>query len=308
MSVNDRFAVLDTPEVTHDTSKTSTMSDGQHFVILGGGSAAMSAAIKAGEMGAKVTIINGGLRFGGTCVNVGCVPSKALIRAAEANHRANHHPFSGISASSRISDFKALIQQKRDLVDHMQQTKYEDIFYSLPNTARIDGFGKIVGPGKIEVNGEIIEADNILIATGATQYVPDVSGLEDSGYLTNESAFELDELPESMIVLGGRYIALETAQMFSRLGSRVTLLQRSARILPNESADLTDELTSYLEIEGVQIITGVALQNVSREGDLAVVKAEVDGIARTFTASEILVATGRTPNTQNLGLDSVEIA
>lgn len=278
-----------------------------YLVIIGGGSAAFSAATKANEFGAKVTIINDGLPIGGTCVNVGCVPSKTLIRAAEVQHRARRHQFKGIASDSKVTDFKALFQQKKELVESLRQAKYLDVVADLPDFQLIEGYARFAASDTVIVNNETIKADRILIATGVTSYIPSVPGLEESGYLTNVSAFELTALPESMIVLGGRYIALECAQMFARLGTKVTVLQRSSRILPTESEDLTDELTGYLKEEGIEVVTGVALEQVSREDGRIFVKAKVNGRGQTFHAEHVLVATGRIPNTKNMGLENAGI-
>jgi len=278
-----------------------------HLLIVGGGSAAFSAAIKADELGAKVTIINDGLPIGGTCVNVGCIPSKTLIRAAEVQHRALRHNFKGITSDSKITDFRALFQQKTELVEELRQAKYLDVVADLPDFQLIEGRAQFVASNTVKVNGETFRADRMLIATGATSHIPPVPGLEESGYLTNVSAFELTELPKSMIVLGGRYIALECAQMFARLGTKVTILQRSSRILPTESEDLTDELTRYLKDEGIDVVTDVALQEVSKANEKFFVKAKVNGHDQTFQAEHVLVTTGRTPNTKDMGLENIGI-
>jgi len=281
--------------------------DALHLVILGGGSAAFAAAIRASELGARATIVNDGLPTGGTCVNVGCVPSKTLIRAAEVLHRANRHAFAGIRSSAEVADFSAVIGQKRELVEQLRQAKYLDVIADVPAIRLVQGRARFVSVREVAVNGERIQGDRFLIATGATAFVPPVEGLETAGYLTNESAFELEHLPESLIVLGGRYIALETAQMFARLGSRVTILQRSDRILPTETPDLTDALTGFLREEGLQVETGVAVESVRREDGMAVVEVVQGEMKRTYRASQILVATGRRPNTEGLGLELVGV-
>lgn len=284
--------------------ETTSSNKTDHLVIIGGGSAAFSAALKASELGASVTMINGGLPIGGTCVNVGCVPSKTLIRAAEAVHRANSRVFDGIETSGRVTDFKAVMAQKRALVEDLRKAKYMDVVADLPNFRRIEGMARLIGANAVEVNGERMTADRILIATGASPLIPSIPGIEESGYLTSETAFELEELPESIIVLGGRYIALEVAQMFSRFGSRVTVLQRSPRILPTEGEDLTGALTKYLADDGVEIVTGVALKRVYKENGGTAVEAVVGGESRVFKAAHLLAATGRKPNTEGLGLEN----
>ncbi len=282
---------------------TNNVSNSADLVVIGGGSAAFAAAIKAGELGARVTMINAGLPIGGTCVNVGCVPSKTLIRAAETNHRANHHNFHGIETQGRVTDFHKIMEQKTALVKQLRQAKYLDVIADQKGMRIIDGQATLFARDKVEANGEIIQADRILIATGATTNVPPVPGLAESGYLTNETAFELEQLPESLIVLGGRYIALELAQMFSRLGSRVTVLQRSPRILPTETEDLTSKLTGYLAEEGIDVVTGVTLSEISRRNNGVLVKAIINGAPKEFRASQILIATGRKPNTSGMGLE-----
>lgn len=281
--------------------------DALHLVILGGGSAAFAAAIRAVELGGRATIVNDGLPTGGTCVNVGCVPSKTLIRAAEVLHRANRHGFAGIRSSAEVADFSAVIEQKRELVEQLRQTKYLEVIADVPAIRLVRGRARFVSEREVAANGERIEGDRFLIATGAATFVPPIEGLEAAGFLTNESAFELEHLPDSLIVLGGRYIALETAQMFARLGSRVTILQRSDRILPTETPDLTDALTGFFREEGIQVETGVTVDSVRREDGMAVAEVVQGETRRTLRASEFFVATGRRPNTEDLGLDVVDV-
>lgn len=277
------------------------------LVVVGGGSAAFAAAIKASELGGRVVIINDGLPIGGTCVNVGCVPSKTLIRAAEATHQAGHHHFDGITGHSRVTDFAAVTRQAQALVAELRQKKYVDVVADDPNITIIQGRASLVSEHLVEVNGQRLKAKNILIATGARTFVPDIPGLGEVGYLTNETAYRLEKQPEHLIVLGGRYIALENAQLFARLGSRVTVLQRSARILPTEAADMTDALTGYLSEEGIDVHTGVAVASVRREGEVVVVETRIDGAVNTFRGSHLLLATGRQGNTERLGLEALGI-
>ncbi len=287
------------PPSTNGQGEDSEMFD---LVSIGGGSAAFAAAIKTSELGGRAVIINDGLPIGGTCVNVGCVPSKTLIRAAEATHQAAHHHFDGITGHSRVTDFAAVTRQAQALVAELRQKKYVDVVADDPNITIIEGRASLVSEHLIEVNGQRLMAENILIATGARTFVPDIPGLDDVGYLTNETAYRLEEQPEHLIVLGGRYIALENAQLFARLGSKVTVLQRSARILPTEAADLTDALTGYLSEEGIDVRTGVAIESVRREGDEIVVETMIGGAVYTFRGSHLLLATGRQGNTESLGL------
>jgi len=278
-----------------------------HLVIIGGGSAAFAATTRAAERGWRVTIINDGLPIGGTCVNVGCVPSKVLIRAAEVHHRAGHHSFAGIESRSTVADFGALTRQTLALVASLRQEKYLDVVKDLPGVEIIHGRARLIAPGEVEVAGRKLAADRILIATGARTMIPDIPGLAETGYLITDTAFELSQAPASLIVVGGRYIALECAQMFARLGVKVTVLQRSARILPTESAVLTDALTVYLEGDGAEVVTGVEMRSVRSTGIGVEVETIVHGERRIFSAEHILMATGRTPNTGNMGLETVGV-
>jgi len=278
-----------------------------NLIILGGGSAAFAAAIKAHELGARVTIVNDGLPIGGTCVNVGCVPSKNLIRAAEALHRASHPGFPGIEARAKLSDFGAIMAQKRELVEQLRQAKYLDVVSDLPGVKILSGHGRLLDPRTVEIDGEKLRSEKILLATGASPVIPPVPGLEEAGVLTSKEALELDHLPKAIIILGGRYIALELAQMFARFGSGVTLLQRSDRILPAESSDLTERLTVYLSGEGIEVITGVTLVSAERTGDQVIIGAEVNGKPRAFRANKVIAATGRRPNTKGIQADKAAV-
>lgn len=278
-----------------------------HLIVLGGGSAAFAAAVRAHELGTRVTIVNARLPMGGTCVNVGCVPSKALIRAAEAHHRALHHGFAGIDSASRVADFAAVMAQKRSLVEALRQAKYADVIRDLEGVRYVEGQGRLVDARTVDADGRRLNGDAVLIATGSSPDVPDVPGIASSGFLTSQSLYEVDRLPPSMLVLGGRYVALENAQLFARLGTRATIMQRSSRILPGEAPDITDTLTAILEAEGVEVVTGVSAESVRRDGEDVEVQASVDGQAQTFRARHLLAATGRPPNTRGLGLEALGI-
>lgn len=284
-------------------SSDASSAGGKHLLIVGGGGAAFAAALKASSLGAKATIINDGLPMGGTCVNVGCVPSKTLLRAAEALHRAQHPPpFAGISTSGRLADFSAVIRQKRELVEQLRQAKYAGVIGDDPHIVFRSGRGRLVDARTVEVAGEQLRGDAVLIGTGARPAAPSIPGLDQVRFLTNETVFELPALPASMLVLGGRYIALEIAQLFARLGTRVTVLQRSGRILPDQSAGLTGELTRHLAAEGIRVVTGVKALHIAEEGGETVLEAMIAGQRQVFRAERLLLATGRRPNTDALGL------
>jgi len=283
------------------------MKNSIDIAILGGGSAAFSAALKADELGASSVIINGGLPMGGTCVNVGCVPSKTLLRAADALHKTRRNPFNGIEITGRLTDFKSVITQKRELVESLRQAKYLDVIKDSPNIKLIEGRGRLVDSATVNVNGENIIAEKIIIATGSAPQLPPIKSLAESGYLTSESLFELDELPESVVVLGGRFIALECAQMLSRFGARVTVLQRSSRIIPNQTEEISLALAGYLESEGIKIVTGVSIESVERGSRGVTINATVGGKTQTYNAAHLLVALGQRANTRETGLENAGV-
>lgn len=277
------------------------------LIIIGGGSAAFAAAIKASELEKKVLMINDGLPIGGTCVNVGCVPSKTLIRTAEQFHIANHPNFSSIKTSDNKIDFKEVIRQKTELVEELRQHKYINVLKDDSNVTILKAYGRLIDKNTIEADGKKYFAEKILIATGSTTFVPDIPGLKEINYLTNETLYDLEELPKHLIVIGGRYIALENAQMFARLGSKVTILQRSFRILPDEMPDVTESLREYLEEEGIEIITGVKINSIHMEEGKFLIDSSVKDEAETIQGTHIFVATGRKGNVKGFGLEEVGV-
>ena len=278
------------------------------LIIIGGGSAAFAAAIHADSMKKTTLMINGGLPFGGTCVNVGCVPSKFLIRAAESIHHASSSNFNGVITSRPTINFAEIIKQKTALVDDMQQRKYMDLLPGLPHLKVIEGKAKFVEKNIVEVNGEVYEGYKIIIATGATTLIPEIHSINDVPYLTSKTLFELEEQPQSLIILGAGYIALEIAQAYHRMGTKVTIIQRSISILSKEVKDVTDELEKHLRAEGITILTGATVNKVWKEGkNIKVSYSTPSNETEAIEGSHILLATGTKGNTEDLGLEKVGI-
>jgi mercuric reductase len=272
------------------------------LIILGGGAAAFAAALKASEMDTKVMMIERGV-IGGTCVNVGCVPSKNLLGIGELIHECLNNNLDGESSKLINFDFRKIIKDKNSLVLNLRNQKYSDVLESMPNTKFIQGNAKFRSQNEIEVNGKILRAKNILIATGSSAAVPLIKGIESVDYLTNIEALSLEERPESMIIIGGRALGLEFAQMYSRLGTKVTLLQRSDKIIPEEEPEISDALRSYLEEEEIEIHTGVKIESVRSEGREKVVSVQ----GSEFRAEKLLMSTGRRPNTDDLALENASV-
>lgn len=248
-------------------------------------------------MGGKATK---GATIGGTCVNVGCVPSKNLIMVGNAFHEAAQSPFEAIEYGRTKLDFRKAIAEKDALVREMRKSKYADVVGRLRNVEYIAERGRFLSKNEVKAGDKTIRGKKFLIAVGAKAKRLRVKGIEDVDYLTNEEALSLKELPESLIVIGGRALGLEFAQMYSHLGTKVTVLQRSDRILPEGEPEISDALRGYLQDEGIGIETGVELMSVSRSGGTKAVRASVRGKEREFRADQLLLAVGREPNTAYL--------
>jgi mercuric reductase len=274
---------------------------GFDLAVIGAGSAGFSAAIIATEAGKRVALIGHGT-IGGTCVNVGCVPSKTMIRAAEALHGARTaHRFPGLHGEAQIADWAALVAAKDDLVSTLRQKKYADLLPGYDGVTYIDEGPARLVPGGVEVGGRKITAPKIIVATGGRPAVPDIPGIEAVPTLDSTSLLELDQLPEILIFLGGGYIGVELAQMMARMGARVTIVCRS-RLLPRTEPEVSEALTATLRAEGLTILDGATYDSARRDGDRAVLTVTVDGAARDLKADHLVLTTGRAPNTEELGL------
>lgn len=292
--------------VTRLDSRATRTSSTPDLVVIGAGSAGFSAAIRASELGATVALIGDGT-IGGTCVNVGCVPSKTLIRAAEALHRANSaQRFAGISGGGRLDDWSALIAQKDRLVADLRAAKYqallpeyETIRY-LPSRARFT-------PAGIEAAGTMFPADRVLIATGASAAVPTIPGMDGVPYLTSTAALALEALPASLLIIGGGVIGCELGQMFARFGVAVTIVCRT-RLLPGSEPEISDALAGYLRDEGITIRDGARYHAIRRSETGIALDVMIEDRTETIEAARVLVATGRRANTDDMGFEAAGIA
>jgi mercuric reductase len=276
------------------------------LIVVGAGSAGFSAAITASEQGAQVALLGHGT-IGGTCVNVGCVPSKTLIRAVEAVHHANTASrFAGVVGSARVADWGALVAQKDVLVSDLRQAKYSDLLPAYNNVAYHEGPARLV-EGGVEVGGQRLASERIVIATGTRPAMPGIPGIADVSALDSTAALSITVLPRSMIVLGGGYIGAELAQIFARAGVKVTLVFRS-RLLPEAEPEIGAALAGYLTDEGITVLGDLAYESVRRtdEGGVALTVIKT-GRAEVISAERILVATGRSPNIEHLGLDEAGV-
>ena len=286
------------------------------LAIIGSGGAAFAAAIRATTLGKSVVMVERGT-FGGTCVNTGCVPSKALIAAADARHVAADAStrFPGIATAADLVDMAALVGGKQDLVEALRGEKYVDIADSYGWQIRHGdaAFAGTPDAPVLEVTAadgtvETIEAEHYLVATGSRPWAPPIDGLDEVGYLTSTTAMELTEVPESLLVLGGGYVALEQAQLFARLGSKVTLLVRS-RLASKEEPEVSKAVQEVFADEGIRVVRRAVPTRVTRQEATGqvVVTADVSGGEQEFRADQVLLALGRRPVTDALNLDAVEV-
>ena len=278
-------------------------SDGAFdLLVIGAGSAGFSAAITAADDGAKVALVGHGT-IGGTCVNVGCVPSKAMIRAVEIIHSAaTVGRFDGIEATAKVTDWAAIVRQKQALVNDLRAAKYIDVLPNYDAVTYIEGAAQFQADGSVVVNGRVINTDKVIIATGSRPHVPDINGLENVDWLDSTSALELEVLPASMTIMGGGFIGVELAQIFARAGSKVTVVTRR-RLLPDAEPEISAALTQYFTDEGITILDGLAYDRIKTLDENVTLYAGQAGKVLEITSERLLLTTGRVPNTDSLSLD-----
>src|SRR2546422_1170781 len=244
--------------------------------------------------------------LGGTCVNVGCVPSKNLLRAGEIRYYDSHRVFPGITPGKTTLEFNRILEQKNQIVRGLRKEKYADVLRSLPSRKLFGGTARFVSGTRVKVEGIKVDGKKFVVAMGSPPRILVIPGIQNLDYLTNVEALSLRNKPASMVVLGGRALGLEFAQMYSHMGTRVTLLQRSDRIIPEEEPAVSDALRQYLEEEGIKIKTGVRIKRTYQKQGEKVVVATVSGREFEARGEELLLATGRAPNTDRLGLETVK--
>ncbi len=276
------------------------------LLILGSGSTAFAAALRAQELG-KTALMTEERTVGGTCVNRGCLPSKNLIEAAKLVHDARRPRYPGLTGAALGVDFARLIAQKDELVRSYRQKKFESL---AGGRFRImQGHAEFLDAHTVQVGDTRVSGEVILIATGSRPALPPIEGLGDVPYLTSDlltsdEPMELTELPRSLLIVGGGYIALELGQMFRRFGAEVTILERSHALLTRGyEPEVGPAVRDILEEEGVQVVTRAIVQAVRQQRGEVVATAEVAGSTREFRAERLLVATGRRPNTDRIGIE-----
>lgn len=279
-----------------------------HVAIIGSGSAAFAAAIRAAESGAQVTLIEAADAVGGTCVNIGCVPSKIMIRSAHIAHLARDNPFAGIAKMTPMLDRQKLVAQQQARVQELRQVKYQSILDTNPNVNLMKGRARFQDSRILIVTHadgteKVVSADRFLIATGAVPAVSPIPGLKDTPYWTSTEALIAERVPEHLIVLGGSVVGLELGQAFLRLGTKVTVVELLPRLLPRDDEAIGETLKAILEQESMRILTAAQTKAVRHEQN----SFEVDLEGETLKSDALLVATGRRPNTAALNLEAAGI-
>lgn len=287
------------------------MADKYDLVILGSGSTAFAAALTAQELG-KTAVMTEERTVGGTCVNRGCLPSKNLIEAAKLIFDAREPRYPGLAGRELGLDFPALVAQKDQVIHGYRKKKYESL---VGGKFRIEtGHVQFVDPNTVEVGGKQLIAEKILIATGSRPVIPDIDGLAEVSYLTsdlltNDEPMELTELPKSLLVLGGGYIALELGQMFSRFGVEVTIIERSEQLLARGyEPEIGRSLGQFLSDEGLRVVTNASVKRLRQEGNEVVATVLARGRELELRAERLLVATGRRSNTDNIGIERAGVS
>jgi pyruvate/2-oxoglutarate dehydrogenase complex dihydrolipoamide dehydrogenase (E3) component len=269
-------------------------------VVVGAGQAGPALAARLGAEGLKTAIVERKL-LGGTCVNVGCIPTKTLVGSARAIHMARRGAEYGFRAEGLQVDMKA-VKARKDGVVKQSSDGVAGWIAGMKNVSLLRGHARFTAPRTLEVGGRLLQADKVFLNVGGRALVPELPGLQDVPFLTNSSIMELDRVPEHLVIIGGSYIGLEFAQAYRRFGASVTVVEKFDKLLPREDDDVAAEIRAVLEREGVVIRTGAECMKLSRKGERVVVGLECKGGEPIAEGSHLLLAVGRLPNTHDLGL------
>jgi pyruvate/2-oxoglutarate dehydrogenase complex dihydrolipoamide dehydrogenase (E3) component len=283
------------------------MTTNYDAIIIGTGQAGPSLAARLTGAGMTVAVIERKL-FGGTCVNTGCIPTKTLVASAYAAHLARRGAEFGVAINSAVTVDMEKVKARKDGVVRRSNEGVEKWLKGLNNGTVYEGHARFKGPHRVTINGELLEASKIFINVGARAATPPIPGLASVNYLTNSGMMDVDFLPKHLIVVGGSYIGLEFGQMYRRFGSEVTIVERGPRLINREDEDVSEAIKGILENEGINLRLDAECMAVEKRGDQVVVKLDCSSGAREVAGSDLLLAVGRRPNTDDLGLETAGIA
>jgi pyruvate/2-oxoglutarate dehydrogenase complex dihydrolipoamide dehydrogenase (E3) component len=281
----------------------------RHFdaVVIGTGQAGPSLAARLAAAGKTVAIIER-QKFGGTCVNTGCIPTKTLVACAHAAHLARRGAEFGFVVNGDVRADMKRVKARKDEISGRSNRGVEEWLRGLKNCTVIQGHARFQSSRTVAVNDEIFEADKVFINVGGRATIPAFPGIHDLPFFTNSSMIDVDFLPEHLVIVGGSYIGLEFGQMYRRFGSEVTIVEMGPRLVGREDEDVSEALQKILELEGIRIrLNAKCISLARRDGGIAV-SMECDEGAPEVAGSHVLLAVGRTPNTHDLGLDKAGIA
>jgi pyruvate/2-oxoglutarate dehydrogenase complex dihydrolipoamide dehydrogenase (E3) component len=271
-------------------------------IVIGTGQSGPSLAVRLAKAGQKVAVIERG-RFGGTCVNTGCIPTKAIVASARTAYVARRAADFGVEIQGPVRvDMKA-VKARKDKISAASRNGVEGMLDQTPNCTVFREHARFVSDFQVQAGNEILTARQVFINVGGRVMIPDIPGLDKVPYLTNSSILEIDFVPRSLIVVGGSYIGLEFGQMFRRFGSEVTVVQRGSRLMNREDEDVSDGILGILKNEGIDVHLNTAISGISKSGDEVAVKVGDSQIR----GSHVLMASGRRPNTDDLGLEKTGI-
>lgn len=276
------------------------------IIILGAGTTAFAGARLAATQGKKVLMIEQS-HLGGVCVNWGCVPSKTLIHKAEMYQAARKGEFWGLNLLAGKPDCSRLMELKNAAVDTLRESHYQQELNQTENLSVRYGHGRFLSPDTLQVDSHIVRAPNILIATGGSPREIPLPGLDHVKYLNSYSALYLTEFPSSMLILGGGVVALEMGQMFSRFGTKVTILERGSKLLKEFDPRLTEQFRAMLELEGVEVLFNIESHQIEQRADQVCLHASVAGEPREICAERLMLAVGTQPATQGIGLQKIGV-
>ena len=274
-------------------------------IVIGTGQAGPALVRRMAGLGMRVAVVERS-RFGGTCINTGCTPTKTLVASAYAAHVARRGADYGFSAGEIKVDMRRVKARKDDVVARSNRA-VERSLKNLENCRVYEAHARFMSPREVQVGGEILTSDRIFINVGGRAAVPDIPGLEQVHYLTNSSMMDVDFVPRHLLVLGGSYIGLEFGQMYRRFGSEVTIVELGSRLVSHEDEDVSAAIAEILAREGIAVRLSAECLRIGKQGDDIVMTVDCGGTSE-LRGSHLLIATGRRPNTDDLGLDRAEVA
>jgi pyruvate/2-oxoglutarate dehydrogenase complex dihydrolipoamide dehydrogenase (E3) component len=275
-------------------------------IVIGTGQAGPSLAVRLADTGMKVAIIER-QRFGGTCVNTGCIPTKTLVASARAAHVARRAGDYGVTVRSPIAVDMKKVKMRKDAVVRLSSEGLEKWLKNTRNLTVIEGHARFPDAHRVRVGDKLFEADKFFINVGGRAFTPPLRGIDEVRYLNNSTMMDVDFLPEHLIVIGGSYVGLEFAQMYRRFGSEVTVVERGPRLIHREDEDVSEDIKTILEGEGIKVRLDAECIGLEKRGDKVAAQVDCSSGDKTVIGSHALLAVGRVPNTNDLGVEHAGI-